>query len=187
MILTCLLTSASALAVGPELVGTDAERRLTGAFVALDLHGSILSDTRDRGLLSGRFGYSARGGYRYKGYGAYVVLEHNMWLTVENDVDVVQGAVNLGFGFEATYGGDGFVRTAFAVGPSFLAWDTALDDAGTTGVYFDLHPVGLRWAIHRHLVIGLDPIGFAIVMPVLDGIPLIDVQYRTDLYIEGLF
>ena len=169
-----------------ELVALREDGRLYGWFAAVGAHASILSDTRDRGLLSGRFGYGARGGYRHAGYGGFLAVEHNMWLTTENDIEVVQGAVNIGFGFEATYA-RGFVRTSFSVGPSILAFDTALDDAGTTGVFFDLHPVGLRWTVHKNLVIGLDPIGFALIMPVLDGIPLIDVQYRTDLYLEGVF
>ena len=94
--------------------------------------------------------------------------------------------VNVGVGVEYLYAG-GFVRSALAMGPSILAFDTALDDAGTTGFFFDLHPVGLRWAPHERVILGLDPVAFSMVAPVLDGIPLVNVAYRTCFYVEVVF
>ena len=82
---------------------------------------------------------------------------------------------------------DGFVRTAVTVGPSILAFDTGLDVAGTTGFFFDARLMGLRWAPHKRLVLGLDPVAFSLVAPVLDGIPLINVAYRTCFYAEVMF
>ena len=109
-----------------------------------------------------------------------------MWIATEYDSNVVQGAVNIGVGGDFVYA-DGFIRTALAVGPSILAFDTLLDDAGSVGVYLDFRPAGFRWAFTDVFLIGLDPLNFALVAPVLDRIPLVYVQYRTMLYVEAAF
>ena len=181
-----ILCCASNLQAGAKLRGLDEEGKLDGPFVALEGHVSLLSDITDRSVLAGTFGYGARGGYRWNNWGIFLVTEHNMWLATEYDTRVVQGAVNLGLGCEFIYG-QGFVRTSLALGPSILAWNTILDDAGSVGVFLDLRPVGLRWAVHEILVIGFDPLNLALVAPVLDGIPLINIQYRTYLYLEAAF
>jgi hypothetical protein len=190
-----VLVTAALLAVGllltprarsAELEALGDDGKLRGPFAALEGHVSLLSDVADWSMLAGTFGYGARGGYRWNSWGLFAQVEHNMWLATEMETEVVQGAVNIGLGCELTYA-EGFVRTALAVGPSILAFDTVLDDAGTTGLFIDFRPVGLRWTVHRYLVIGLDPISFALVAPVLGGIPLIYTQYRTELYLEVAF
>ena len=65
--------------------------------------------------------------------------------------------------------------------------DQLLDDAGSVGVYLDFRPAGFRWAFTDVFLIGLDPLNFALVAPVLDRIPLVYVQYRTMLYVEAAF
>lgn len=178
------LWSAGAAAV--KLKALEKMSKLQGPFVQAEVHLSVLSDAADRALLAGAFGYAFKGGYRYKGWGFYLHIEQDFWVTTELDAKVVQGAVNIGFGVELTYA-RGFVRSAFALGPSILAFDTALDKAGSTGVFFDLRPVGLRFTVHRYIVIGLDPLTFTMVAPVLDEIPLINIEYRTVVYVEGAF
>jgi len=179
-----LLAATPAAAVELDSLGEDG--KLRGWFAAVEGHGSLLSDAANRSMLGGSFGYGARGGYRWNGWGLFASLEHNMWLATEYQTEVVQGAINISVGVELTYA-RGFVRTSLAVGPSILAADTILDDAGTTGFFIDFRPVGLRWAVHEKLALGLDPIGFALVAPVLGGIPLIYAQYRTHLYLEATF
>jgi len=159
---------------------------LTGPFAVVEVHASLLSDVTDWSTLAGTFGYAFKGGYRWSSWGVFVQLEHNLWLSTEMGNDVVDGAVNIGIGGEFVYA-DGFVRTSLTLGPSILAFDTILDKAGTTGIFLDVRPVGLRWAVHEYLVIGLDPISFSIVAPVLGGIPLVNIQYRTTVYLEGAF
>ena len=166
------------------LAGLDEQGRLGGPFLALEGHASLLSDLVDWSYLAGTFGYCVRGGYRWADYGLFASVEQNFWLSTDLKSEVVQGAINIGFGGEIIYGG-GLVHTSFALGPSILAFDTILDSAGTTGLFIDFRPLGLRWAVHEHLVIGLDPIAFALVAPVLDRIPLIYAEYRTLLYVEG--
>jgi hypothetical protein len=184
-----------AVAVLPAFVETAAADDLPGpayaatpegGFVALDVHASLLSDLADRSFLSATFGYGARGGYRWSGWAVFLQVEHNLWAATEQKQGVVQGAVNIGVGCELIYA-DGFVHTSLALGPSILAFDTVLDDAGTTGIFLDVRPVGLRWPVHDNLLIVLEPITFALVAPVLGGIPLIYAQYRTVLSLEAVF
>ncbi|MCP4675179.1 MAG: hypothetical protein GY854_06665 [Deltaproteobacteria bacterium] len=169
-----------------RLKALDDDGKLRGPFVSLDGHISILSDVADWSFLAGTFGYGARGGYRFNSWGIFCQVEHNMWIATEQKTEVVQGAVNIGVGADVVYA-NGFVRTSLALGPSILAFDTVLDDAGTTGFFLDFRPVGLRWAVHDYLAIGLDPITFALVAPVLGGIPLVYTQYRTIIYLEAAF
>jgi hypothetical protein len=159
---------------------------LHGPFAQATGYVSVLNTLRDQALLASTFGYEARGGYRWRGWGAFALFEQNFWLTTEQDVEVVHGAFNLGIGAEFVCA-DGFVASSLAMGPSILAFDTALDDAGTVGFFLALRPVGLRWPVHRHLALVFDPISFALVAPVLGGIPLIQVQYRTTFSLEVAF
>ncbi len=169
-----------------KLKAIDENGKISGPFAVVEGHVSILSDVADWSFLAGTFGYAVKGGYRWHGFGLFAQFEHNLWIATEQKTEVVQGAFNIGVGADLVYA-NGFVRTSLAVGPAILAFDTVLDDAGTTGFFLDLRPVGLRWAVHELMVIGLDPITFALVAPVLGGIPLIYTQYRTILYLEAAF
>ncbi|MDJ0765100.1 MAG: hypothetical protein QNJ97_19110 [Myxococcota bacterium] len=169
-----------------DLAAMDTSGKLNGPFAAVEGHISLFSDIAEASLIAGSFGYGVRGGYRWHSWGVFLIAEHNMWVATEYETNVVQGAYNIGFGASFSYA-HGFVRSAVAVGPSILAFDTLLDDAGTTGIYVDLRPVGLRFAVHRYLVIGVDPLNFSVVAPVLDRIPLVMIQYRSMLYLEVAF
>lgn len=176
-------TDVSAVRLG----ALDKNNKLSGAFVAFELHGSLFSDAANLSLTGGSFGYAVKGGFRWSGWGVFGILEHNMWLAPNLiNEKVVMGVVNIGVGAELTYAG-GFVRTSLAFGPSLLAFDTILDKAGTTGIFLHVMPVGLRFVVHKHLVLVLDPISFALIAPVLGGIPLITIQYRTTFGVEGSF
>lgn len=65
-----------------------------------------------------------------------------------------------------------------------LLFDTLLDDAGEVGFFVEIRPVGLRWNVGEEVFMILDPLAIAVVAPVLEGIPLAIVQYRTMLGIE---
>jgi hypothetical protein len=162
------------------------EGKLKGGFVQAELHGSLLSDAADKSLLQGTFGYGFRGGWRWSGWGAFLHVEQNLWLSTELENEVVYGVINVGVGGEYTYA-NGFVRTSVTAGPSILAFDTVLDKAGTTGFFLDFRPVGLRWTVHERIVLGVDPLTFTIVAPVLSGIPLVNVEFRAAFYMETDF
>lgn len=182
-----LLLAASLAAVLLSASPVSAEETdTTGAFVAVEWHQSLLTGVANRTLLNITYGGALRGGYRFGRWGVFGHVEQNLWQNSEQNSDTVQGALNLGVGGEYLYA-DGFVRTTLVVGPSILLFDTILDDAGSTGFFLDLRPVGLRWNPWSDLHINLDPLTFAIVAPVLDGIPLVQVEYRTTLGVEWAF
>ena len=185
--LVFILVTVSTEATAVRLKALGENNKLGGAFVLVEGHGSLLSDVTNVSILAGTFGYAIRGGYRWSGWGVFGQFEQNMWLSPNTlDDRVVRGAFNIGVGAEFTYAG-GFMSTSLAIGPSVLAFDTILDKSGTTGIFFHLRPAGFRWAVHEHLVLVLDPMSFALVAPVLGGIPLIYTQYRTTFAVEGSF
>ncbi len=168
-------------------VAAGAAEPLNGWFASLQTHVSIFSVAQDKSLLASQFGYGVNGGYRWDSWGLYLHVEHNMWqATATEGTEIVTGVVNLGVGGEYVFA-DGLIRSGLAIGPSILAFGAALDDPGETGIFLDVRTLGLRFDVHDHVVVGLDPLTFALVMPVLGGIPIIEVQYRTSLYVEGLF
>lgn len=179
-----LVASATAQAEAP--IDTGRDKANDEAFLGLELHFSILTDLSDRSTIVPRFGYAFKGGYRWGRWGAFLQFEHNLWIATELDTEVVLGAYNIGVGGEVSYF-DGRARTSLAVGASILGFDTQLDDAGEVGLFLDLRPIGVRWKVRQHLRLGLDPLGFAVIGPALDGIPLVELQYRTTFWIEGLF
>jgi hypothetical protein len=158
----------------------------TGAFAQLELHFSVLNDAKERSFVNGAFGYGFRGGYRHRGWGVFAFFEQDMWLASEMGMDVVNGVFNYGLGLDVIHGG-GYVRSALAFGLSTLAYDTDLDRAGTTGIFIDVHPLGLRHTVHRRVILGFDPLTFTLAAPQLSGIPLVRIEYRTTLYAEAVF
>lgn len=153
-------------------------------WIAGEVHLSILSNLIDKSTINLTFGYAAKFGYRWKtGWGAYFQAEHNMWTETEIDISVLQGAFNIGIGAERSFFRDR-MRTALAIGPSILLYETALDNPGTTGLFIDVRPTGVRWPVGRGYVLVLDPLTFTIVAPALGGIPLVQIQYRTAFGIE---
>jgi hypothetical protein len=153
-----------------------------GWFVGVDGSLSLFSDSTERSVLGNSFGYGANVGRRWGIWGAYLHLEHNLWISNELQREVTTGAFNAGIGGEYHWH-EGRGRTTLAAGPSILLFDTLLDDAGETGFFLELRPTGLRFYV-GDLVITTDPITFTVVAPVLSGIPLVILQYRTVITVE---
>jgi hypothetical protein len=152
-------------------------------FAQVEVHGSLLNDTADSSLIGVTFGAAVKVGHRWGRWGVFLSLEQNSWLSADFGSTLEPGAINIGVGGEVTYAG-GFIRTSLAVGPSVLLWDTALDDAGSTGIFVDVRPVGLRWAVKDWLVLMFDPMSFALVAPVLSSPSVTLVQYRATFTTE---
>ena len=157
-----------------------------GIFVSADGHLSLLSDIVNSTLLNPTFGWAVKGGYRPGDWGLFLQVEQDVWQPTDSSGKTVLGALSVALGGEMFFA-DGFLRSSVAVGSSTLLFDTVLDDAGSTGIFFDLRPTGLRWYPSDHFVINFDPLSFAIVAPVLTGIPLIQVEYRTVVGVESRF
>jgi hypothetical protein len=153
-------------------------------WAAAEVHLSVLSNLVERSTVNLSFGYSGRFGYRWAtNWGVYFQAEHNVWTETELEVEMRQGVFNLGVGAERLFF-DRRMRAALAAGPSILLYQTALDDPGTTGLFVDVRPTGVRWPVGKSFVLVLDPLTFTVAAPVLGGIPLVQIQYRTAFGVE---
>ena len=172
------------------LISTPLYAQVIGAdrsFLKIDLGLSILGETGNRENLARSYALGVRGGLRWGSWGGFLQIEPAYWLVAKPDGDsALQGAINLGLGGEYLYA-DGLIRTALSAGPSFLVTSSEIDTLGSRGFYFELRPAGLRWQINTHFVLGFDPIILSIMVPVLEGIPLIELEYRTVVIGEYVF
>lgn len=177
---SCVVGALLASGAPEASVPTPAARAL---FVAAEVHGSLLSDVPNRSIATATAGYGVRAGVRGARWGAFLQVEQNAWRGVEAASAWDAGTFNAALGGELRFA-DGRCRTALAVGTSTLLFRTPLDPAGSTGLFLDVRPVGLRWELPRGFSLQLDPLTAAIAAPVLGGIPLIQLEYRTLLSLE---
>ena len=182
-LLVAVAASPAPASAGRGFAGEDSQGRLNGWYVTISIHLSFLSDVKNRSNVLPTFGYGVDVGHRWNDKAFFVHIEHNLWVRTELRKGIALGALSIAPGFDVIYG-DGFVHTSVALGPSILLFDTPLDDAGSVGAFFELKPVGLRWKGNDHVALQLDPLSFAVVAPVLGGIPLIQLEYRTSFTTE---
>ena len=154
-------------------------------FIQSEVHASILSDAPDRSTLANTYGWGLRGGYSWGPWTGQLHLEQNRWLSTELDDRSKEGTLNVGLGGAYTYA-NGFVRTSLVVGSSTLLFDTVFDQSGSTGIFFDLRPIELRWFPAKWLSLNLSPFSFTFVAPVLETPSIRMVLYRTVLGLEML-
>jgi hypothetical protein len=76
------------------------------------------------------------------------------------------------------------LRTTFDLGTSVLLIDLYGAPRGSTGLFFGFDPLGVEWALSRHVHLILDPLGYALPVPQLHGVPLAFPQYRVTLGLE---
>jgi hypothetical protein len=126
-------------------------------------------------------------GHRWSSFDAFLRAEADHWSDAREDGsrDHVL-ALNVGPGAGFTYAG-GLVRSSLAGGMSLLLEPTDIDRAGSAGVFLDLRPVTLRWPIAARTWIGVTPLSLTVTMPVLTGIPLVEIEYRTSIQAERAF
>ncbi len=170
----CVVTSPAEADDGPR------------AFVTVEGHGSALDDTADGALLVPTVGAGVRAGWRWGRWRAGLHIERNWWVPVEFGVSVDDGALNVAAVGEALWF-DGFVRSSVALGASVLMYDTVLDDAGTTGPFFEVRPAGLRWAVGGGVHLVFDPLSVAVIYPVVSDPPLRKIERRTLFGVETTF
>ncbi len=174
--------AAQGLGFGNE----DAMGRLQGWYLGIEIHASFISDIRGMSNILPAFGYGVKIGHRWDDLSGFVQIEQNLWYATEaTHGGLSAGALNIAFGFDAVYA-DGHVHTSVAAGPSILLDSTPLDSAGHIGLFFEVRPIGLRWKAEDGIGFTLDPLSLAVVAPVLTGIPLVHVQYRTTAGVEIL-
>jgi hypothetical protein len=145
---------------------------------------SQTDDSTSPALIARAFGFSGRGGHRWDNKALFVSLEAQFWSSPSLDSKrQIAMAVNLGVGGEILCAG-GMLRTSLALGPSLLAMPTDVDTGGSVGFFVDLRPLGLRFDLGGGLLLGVDPLSFTLLMPELSGIPLVELEYRTAVYVE---
>jgi hypothetical protein len=154
-------------------------------FAGAEGHASLLSDAPERSFINATMGYGIRAGYRLGCWGLLAEVERNYWLPTELSHALVPGALNIGVGAEWLPLG-GRVRLSAMAGPSILWFDATFDGKGTTGLFVDLRPAGLRWRLGRFVAVTFDPLSLAIVAPVLGSPGILQLEYRTILGAEIL-
>ncbi|MGV3625632.1 MAG: hypothetical protein ACO1OB_32780 [Archangium sp.] len=151
---------------------------------AVETHGAGFNSGSGGSLLGISFGGALRGGIRNDRWGLFLHVENDVWGGTNYDAGLVPGVVNVGLGGEHRFA-NGLIRTAVAFGTSTLVFDTVLDKAGSTGLFLDVRPLGIRWQLgHSKFTFGIDPIGLTFMMPVLSGLPLVRIQFRTSFMLE---
>lgn len=151
---------------------------------AIETHGAGFNSGSGGSLLGLAFGGGIRGGIRNDRWGLFIHVENDVWGGTNYDAGLVPGVVNVGLGGEHRFA-DGLIRTAVTFGTSTLVFDTVLDKAGSSGLFLDVRPLGIRWQIAKSkFTFGIDPIGLTFMMPVLSGLPLVRIQFRTSFMLE---
>jgi hypothetical protein len=123
--------------------------------------------------------------------GKHLVLgldaEWNPWFAVNGASTIRAGAFN-GYGtaiLRVPLVYERFnLRTTFNVGTSVLLIDLYGAPKGTTGLFFGFRPLGIEWELSRRLFLIFDPIGYALPVPQLGGVPFAFPQYRASVGLE---
>jgi hypothetical protein len=161
--------------------------RRDGYYAQGEINAALFAQTDDSNspaFIARAFGFSGRGGHRWHDKALFVSLEAQFWSSPALDSKrQIAMAINLGIGAEILSAG-GLLRTSLAFGPSLLTIPTDVDSAGSLGFFVDLRPLGLRFAVGSGLLFGIDPLSFTLLMPELSGIPLVELEYRTAVYLE---
>lgn len=149
-------------------------------YLDAELHAGIFAEAGNDNFLRA-LGALARVGRRWDTFGAFVVADFSTWRSpYVEEGEERQAALNLGVGMDLLWI-DGFVRSTVAAGASVLLRGTEADEPGTTGLFLDLRPLSYRWRLADRWRLNFSPIGATILMPVLTGIPLVELQFRTAL------
>ncbi len=107
--------------------------------------------------------------------------EWNSWISLYGPSQVRAGVANA-YGtailrFPLAY--ENFnLRTTANLGISYLLLDLYGAPKGSLGLYGALYPLGLEWKVSREFLLIINPIGIAVPVPQLRGIPLAYWQYR---------
>jgi hypothetical protein len=96
--------------------------------------------------------------------------------------------LGLGLGLRFDYAG-GRLRSSVAAGGTLLAVPSDVDKSGTFGAFADVRPIGFVWPLAQlpGTRIGLVPLSLTLSVPVVTGIPLVSIQYRTTVFAERDF
>jgi len=111
-------------------------------------------------------------------------VEWNPWIATTGETLVRAGALNT-FGtvilrFPLAY--ENFnLRTTVNLGISYLLIDLYGAPKGSVGLYTAIYPLGLEWKLSRVFLLIINPLGIAVPIPQLKGIPFTYPQYRFSI------
>lgn len=113
-----------------------------------------------------------------------IEVDWNPWFAIAAPDPVEPGALNVGIGLEHIFA-DGLLRVAAFFGTCTLLFETALDQAGETGVFVDVVPLSLRLPVVDDLLtLRFDPISAHLLAPVMSGLPLVRYEFRHAVSLE---
>jgi hypothetical protein len=113
--------------------------------------------------------------------------EANAWRDRRDDgTDDFVLAFDLGIGARFDYGA-GRLRASLAAGATVLAVPGDIDRAGTIGAFVDVRPLAFAWRLGPEVRLGVVPLSLMLAVPVLTGIPLVSIQFRTTVFAERDF
>jgi hypothetical protein len=78
------------------------------------------------------------------------------------------------------------LRTTVNLGTSYLLIDLYGAPKGSIGLYGAIYPLGLEWKLSRVFILVINPLGIALPVPQLQGVPLTYPQYRFSIGLEVL-
>jgi hypothetical protein len=110
--------------------------------------------------------------------------EWNSWVTLYGPTNIRAGVANTYFTailrFPLAY--ENFnLRTTANVGISYLLVDLYGAPKGSLGAYAALYPLGIEYKLSRTFLLIVNPLGIAVPVPVLTGVPLSYPQYRVNI------
>ena len=73
------------------------------------------------------------------------------------------------------------LRTTVNLGISYLLIDLYGAPKGSIGLYGAIYPLGLEWKLSRVFLLIINPLGIAVPVPQLQGVPLTYPQYRFSI------
>lgn len=148
-------------------------------YVQLEGGASFLSQWASAELAPSNAAYAVAVGYHWDTVELGLGVEHNYWLEgVSIDPGFPDSVLNIAVE-GALLSFRERVRHAIALGTSTMLFDTALEERGHTGLYLEAKPVGLRIPLRRGWRLEIEPLNVSLMAPVLDGIPLYQLAYRT--------
>ncbi len=76
------------------------------------------------------------------------------------------------------------LRSSVSLGTSYLVSNLYGAPRGSYGIFAGVSFLGLEWKLSRSLLLIVDPLGYVVPAPQLQGVPLLYGQYRFSLGLE---
>jgi hypothetical protein len=154
-------------------------RKVPPLFAGVDISAALLGQFLAPEHMFETWALSINYGMKIKKIDLFTAVEYGRWGSYELGEDLVNHLLNVGIGIGFNFF-KGRMRASFAAGPSVLLTDTMETKAGKTGFFIDLRPLGFRFPLGRWFIV-FNAVTFSFVMPIVTGIPLIYMRYRTTL------